>query len=75
MAVNSNIGMAFSMRPERQPRDVTIEELLEAVFSLRFGPGLCNEKQLRIWERLETTVRKVGGWCEIASLAVSWSNE
>jgi hypothetical protein len=51
---------------------VTIEELLEAVFSLRSVRMLCNEGQLALERRLETAVRTVGGWCEMAaSLGVS----
>jgi hypothetical protein len=40
----------------------TIEELLEAVFSVRSVPRLYNEGQLPSEESLETAVRVVGGW-------------
>jgi hypothetical protein len=38
----------------------TIEELLEAVFSVRSVPRLYIEEQLRLRERLEPAVRRVG---------------
>jgi hypothetical protein len=44
----------------------TIEELLEAVFSVRSMPRLYNEQQLRLRMSLEIAVRRVGGWCEMA---------
>jgi hypothetical protein len=51
----------------------TIEELLEALLSVRSVPKLYNEGQLPLEESLETAVRRVGGWCEMAaSLRVSW---
>jgi hypothetical protein len=47
-------------------------EMFEAVFSMRSVPKLYIEDQLRLRESLETAVRKVGGWCEMAaSLGVS----
>jgi hypothetical protein len=47
----------------------TIEELLEAVFSVRSVPKLYNGDQLIIEKSLETGDRRVGGWCEmVASL-------
>jgi hypothetical protein len=50
----------------------TIEELLEAVFSVQSVTRLYNEGQLPLEESLETTVRRVGGWCEMAtSLGIS----
>jgi hypothetical protein len=45
----------------------TIEELLEAVFSMRSVPRLYNECQLQLEKSLETTVKIVGGWCEMAA--------
>jgi hypothetical protein len=54
----------------------TIEKLLGEVFSVQSVPGLCNEEQLRFRESLETAVRRVGGWCEMAaSLEVISSNK
>jgi hypothetical protein len=53
-------------------RRTTIEELLEAVLSMRFVPGLYNDCQLPLEECLETAMRRIGGWCEMAvSLGVS----
>jgi hypothetical protein len=50
----------------------TTEKLLEVVFSVRPMPRLCNKGQLQLEENLETAVRRVGGWYEIAaSLGVS----
>jgi hypothetical protein len=50
----------------------TIQKLLEAVFSVRPVPRLYDEGQLPLVLSVETTVRRVGGWCEIAaSLGVS----
>jgi hypothetical protein len=53
----------------------TIEELLEALFSVRSIPRLYNESQLPLeqsLETLETAVKRVGGRCEMAaSLGVS----
>jgi hypothetical protein len=49
-----------------------IEELLEALFSVRSVPRLYNEGQLQLRESLETALRSVGGRCEMAaSLGVS----
>jgi hypothetical protein len=45
----------------------TIEELLEAVFTMRSVPRLYNEEQLRLRERLETAVRRVGVSCGTAA--------
>jgi hypothetical protein len=48
---------------------------LQAVFSVQTLQRLYNEEQLQLGESLETAVRIVGGWCEMAvSLGVSWSN-
>jgi hypothetical protein len=48
------------------------EKLLEAVFSVRSLPRLSNEGQLLLDESLQTAVRRVGGWCEMAeSVGVS----
>jgi hypothetical protein len=56
----------------RYLRDATIEELFGEVFSMWSVPRLYNKEQLRLRERLETAVRRVGGWCEMAaSLRVS----
>jgi hypothetical protein len=50
----------------------TIEELLEAVFCVRYVPRLYNECQLSLKESLETAVRRAGGRREMAaSLGVS----
>jgi hypothetical protein len=55
----------------------TIEEMLEMLFSVWSMPRLYNEDQLPVEESLETAVRRVGGWCEMAgSLGMSgveWS--
>jgi hypothetical protein len=52
--------------------DTQKEELLEAVFSVRSVPGLYNDGQLLLEESLETAMRRIGGWCEMAaSLVVS----
>jgi hypothetical protein len=45
----------------------TREELLEAVFSVRFVPRLYNEGQLPLEESLETVVKRIGGCCETAA--------
>jgi hypothetical protein len=53
-------------------KNATIEELLEAVFSVRSEPRLYNEGQVPLEQGLEMEVRRAGGWCEIAvSLRVS----
>jgi hypothetical protein len=50
----------------------TIEELLEALLSVRSVLRLYNEGQLPLEESFERAVRRVGGWCEMAaSLGVS----
>jgi hypothetical protein len=50
----------------------TVEELLEAMLSVHSVPRLYKQKQLRLRGSLETAVRTVGGWCEMAaSLGVS----
>jgi hypothetical protein len=57
-------------------KDATIEELLEAMFSVRSVPRLYNEEQLQLRMNLETVVRRVEGWSEMAvRVGVSWSNE
>jgi hypothetical protein len=48
--------------------DATIEELLEAAFSMWSVPRLYNEEQLRLRECLETAVRRVECWCEMAAI-------
>jgi hypothetical protein len=52
-------------------------ELLEEVFSVWSVPRIYNEEQLQLQESLETAVRRVGGWCEMAASLelVSWSDE
>jgi hypothetical protein len=45
----------------------TTKEVLEEVFSVRSMPRLYNEDQLPSEESLETAVRRVGGWCEMAA--------
>jgi hypothetical protein len=53
----------------------TTAELLENVFSVRSMPRLYNEAQLLIVvgpsrvrvESLETAIKRVGGWCEMAA--------
>jgi hypothetical protein len=47
--------------------EATLEELLDEVFSVWFVPRLYNEEQLRLRERLEMAVRRVGGWCVMAA--------
>jgi hypothetical protein len=50
----------------------TIEELLEAVFSMQSVPWLCNEGQMPLEKSLEMAVRRAEGWYEMAtSLGVS----
>jgi hypothetical protein len=44
-----------------------MEELLASVFSVQFVSMPYTEKQLRLRESLETAVRKVGDWCEMAA--------
>jgi hypothetical protein len=54
----------------------TIEELLEAVFSVQSVQRLCNKDQLPLQKSFEMAVRKEGGWCEMAaSMRVSQSRE
>jgi hypothetical protein len=60
----SNWEAVFPSRSVRQLHG-EITELLGGVFSIRSVPRLCNEKQLRLRESLETTVRRVRGWCEM----------
>jgi hypothetical protein len=58
-----------------QQTQAIIKELVQAVFSVRSVPRLYNKGQLPLAESLETAVRRVGGWCEMAvSLGVIWSN-
>jgi hypothetical protein len=45
----------------------TIEELFEAMFSVRSVPSTYNEDQMPLRKSLETVVRRVGRWCEIAA--------
>jgi hypothetical protein len=45
----------------------TIEELLEAVFSVLSVPRLYNEGQLSLRKSPETAVIRVGSWCEIVT--------
>jgi hypothetical protein len=40
---------------------------MEETFSVRSVPGLYDEDQLPLWESLETKVRRVGGWSEMAA--------
>jgi hypothetical protein len=42
-------------------------ELLEAVLSVRSVPRLYDEGQLPLEKILETAVRRVRGWCEMAA--------
>jgi hypothetical protein len=50
----------------------TVEELLEALFSVQSMPGLYNTYQLPLQMSSETAVRKVRGWYEVvASLGAS----
>jgi hypothetical protein len=46
---------------------VTTIKHLGEVFYMRSEPRLYNEGQLRLRESLETAVRAVGGWCEMAA--------
>jgi hypothetical protein len=53
-------------------KHATVEELLEAVFSVRSVTYLYNEGQLPLEESLETALRRVWGWYDMAaSLGVS----
>jgi hypothetical protein len=45
----------------------TTEELLEVVSCVRSMPRLYNEGQLPLEESFDTTVKRVGGWCGMAS--------
>jgi hypothetical protein len=45
----------------------TIEELSEAAFSVRSVPKRYNKDHLPLRDSLETEVRSVGGWCEMAA--------
>jgi hypothetical protein len=64
--------VVFCKLSVRQLRDATIEELLGKLFPMPSVPKLCNEKQVRLRESLETAKRRVGAWCEMAaSLGVS----
>jgi hypothetical protein len=45
----------------------TIEELLEAVFSVLSVPRLYNEGQLPLRNSPEMAVRRVRGWCEMVT--------
>jgi hypothetical protein len=47
--------------------NATVEELLEAVFSAPSVAKLYNESHLALEETIETAVRIVGGWCEMAA--------
>jgi hypothetical protein len=50
----------------------TIEELMGEEFSMQFMLRIYNEEQLQLCESLETAVRRVGSWREMAaSLGVS----
>jgi hypothetical protein len=52
--------------------NATIEKLLEEVFSVWSVQKLYTEAQLPLEESLEMAVRRVEGWCEMAtSLGVS----
>jgi myo-inositol catabolism protein IolC len=44
-----------------------MEQLFEVVFSVRSVPKLYNEDQLPLWESLETAIRRVEGWREMAT--------
>jgi hypothetical protein len=48
-------------------RHPTIEELLAALFSVRTVPSLYNEDHLSLREGLETVVKRVCGWCQVAA--------
>jgi hypothetical protein len=47
----------------------TIKEWLEALFSVRCAPGMYNGDQLPLQnsQSLDATVRRIGGWCEMAA--------
>jgi hypothetical protein len=51
----------------------TLEEMLEAAFSVMSVPSLYNDDQLRLRNSLETAVRRVGGWCEMVASLRGWS--
>jgi hypothetical protein len=59
----------------RRDTHETTEELLRTVFSVRSVPKLYNEGQLPLEKSLETAVRRVGGWYEMAAKleASEWS--
>jgi hypothetical protein len=42
-------------------------ELLEAVFSVPSVPRIYNDEHLQLGKSLETAVRRVRVWCEIAA--------
>jgi hypothetical protein len=44
-----------------------MEQLLEAVISVRSDPRLYNENYLPSWESLETRTTRVSGCCEMAA--------
>jgi hypothetical protein len=59
----------FSSRHVKEATDTraAIEDLLKSVFSLGSVSRLYNERQLQLRVSLETAVRRVGGWCEMAA--------
>jgi hypothetical protein len=62
-----NRGTVFLYGPDEKRCRQAIQELLEAVFSVRCVQRLFNEDQLPLRESFETTVRRVGVWCEMAN--------
>jgi hypothetical protein len=44
---------------------------MEEKFSVRAVPRLYNEYQPSLGDSLETAVRRVGGWCEVAAMVGS----
>jgi hypothetical protein len=47
---------------------------MEAAFPVRSVPSLYNEDALPLRESLETAVRRVGRWCEMAGTGESVEN-
>jgi hypothetical protein len=64
---NGVIGKRCSLRDPCDRYVMQQQKNCCGVFSMRSVPKLYNEQQLRLRESPETEVRKVGGWCEMAS--------
>jgi hypothetical protein len=57
----------FSTQSVQQLRDATTEDLLRQMFSVLSVPRSYKDSQLPLQRSLETTVRGVGTWCEMAA--------